>query len=94
MRRDLPIGVQVAQIVHAAGESSPGNLQPGTYAVALTATAAELSELERRLVAAGVAHCAVRESDPPYSGELVAVGAAPAPKAQIRRWFSSFPLLR
>lgn len=35
LRRDLPHGLQVAQAIHAAGESSPGNLPDGTYAIAL-----------------------------------------------------------
>jgi hypothetical protein len=35
VRADLPQGVRSAQIIHAAGESSPGWLPNGTYAVAL-----------------------------------------------------------
>lgn len=57
VRRDLPIGVLGAQIIHAAGESSPGGLTEGTYAVALAvpdevALAAEAVRLRSR----GFAH--------------------------------------
>ncbi len=67
-----------AQIVHAAGESSPGNLPPHTNAVVLAvADEGELLAVARRLVEAGIAHVAVREPDPPYGGALTAIGLAP-----------------
>jgi hypothetical protein len=49
LRRDLPHGLQVAQAIHAAGESSPGNLADGTYAIALAVAdePALLREAER-----------------------------------------------
>ncbi len=49
LRRDLPHGLQVAQAIHAAGESSPGNLPDGTYAIALAVAdePALLREAER-----------------------------------------------
>jgi hypothetical protein len=36
VRADLPRGIQAAQIIHAAGESSPGKLPDGTFAIALS----------------------------------------------------------
>lgn len=36
VRADLPKGIQAAQVIHAAGESSPGGLPDGTYAIALS----------------------------------------------------------
>jgi hypothetical protein len=36
VRADLPKGIQAAQVIHAAGESSPGSLPDGTYAIALS----------------------------------------------------------
>ena len=35
VRADLPEGVRAAQIIHAAGESTPGRLPCGTFAFAL-----------------------------------------------------------
>jgi len=55
VRRDLPIGVLGAQIIHAAGESSPGGLAEGTYAVAL-AVPDEVAAEAVRLRSRGFAH--------------------------------------
>jgi len=82
-----------AQIVHAAGESSPGNLSSDTYAVVLAAAdEAELGALEHRLVAGGIGHRAIRE--PAMGNSLTAIGCAPAPKTNFRRWLSNLPLYR
>ena len=43
---------------------------------------------------AGVAHRAIRESDPPYDGELLAIGLEPAPREEVRAFVSSLPLLQ
>jgi peptidyl-tRNA hydrolase len=95
VRSDLPRGVQAAQIVHAAGESSPGNLDAGTYAVVLTvpderALVRAADDLRRR----GVAFVAVFEPDEPYSGAMMALGLVPKRKEEIRRHVSAYPLLR
>jgi len=81
-------------VTHAAGESANSKVKPGIYAVVLGATADQLSELEQRLAAAGVRFAAIRESDPPHSGELLAIGLEPARRSLIRRHVSSLPLLR
>lgn len=83
-----------AQIVHAAGESSPGSLGPGTYAVVLAADQDRLTTLEALLRSQGVPHKAIREHDAPYRGELMAIGLRPAPRDQVQRYVSSLPLLR
>lgn len=94
VRPDLPRGVLAAQVTHAAGESSTGNLGPGTYAVVLQAGSEALSALEERLKAASVPHQAIRESDPPYAGDLLAIGLRPAPRKEVQKYVSSLPLLR
>lgn len=95
VRPDLPRGLLAAQVVHAAGESaSETQLKSGTYAVVLQATGEQLHVLAGELQAAGVEFRSIVESDPPYAGELMAIGLKPAPRAQIRRYVSSFPLLR
>jgi len=84
-----------AQIVHAAGESSPGSLPSGTFAIVLAAPdEAALLSHEDRLRAAGVAHVAIRENEGPFAGQLCAIGLRPAPRSSLRRWTSSVPLLK
>lgn len=94
VRADLEPGFLAAQIVHAAGESSPGGLPEGTFAVVLAVPSeTALAELGRQLVDAGIAHVAIREPDAPHLGALTAIGCVPvADRAAIRRLTSSLPL--
>lgn len=96
VRADLPRGIQAANIVHAAGESSPGDLPPGTHAVCLVVPGEfELQELEARLRRAGVRFTSIVENDAPFAAQLMAIGCAPAGKEVVlKRWLSSLPLLR
>ncbi|NUO50680.1 MAG: hypothetical protein HOV80_17645 [Polyangiaceae bacterium] len=95
MREDLPRGVQAAQIVHAAGESSPGNLSSGTNAVVLTVPGErEMIALAARLVLAGIAHVRIHEPDAPWSNALMAIGCRPDRKEVLRKHLSALPLLR
>lgn len=95
LRRDLPLGVLAAQAVHAAGESSPGNLPEGTYAVVLAVPdEPALRTLEARLRMAGVAFRSIVEVDEPYAGALMALGLEPRPRSAVSRLLSSIPLLR
>lgn len=95
MRRDLPIGVIAAQIAHAAGESSPGNLPPSTYAVILSvADEPALIATARRLGEAGVAFKAIREPDAPYGNALMALGLVPRRRSELRKYLSELPLFR
>lgn len=95
VRRDLPLGVQAANLVHAAGESSPGNLPNNTYAVALSCPdELSLRKLAERLAANGVRHCAIIESEGPHAQQLMAVGLAPCPREEVRRFLSSLPLVK
>ena len=81
--------------MHAAGESSPGLLPEGTYAVVLAVNgSAELEQLSSRLQAAGIRHKQIRESDEPYRGELMALGLEPAPRSVLKKYLSSLRLLR
>ena len=82
-------------IVHAAVESSPGNLAPDTYAIVLAARDELHLALEAdRLEAAGVHLVRVHEPDAPYKGALMALGLLPKRKEVLRRHVSSLPLLR
>jgi hypothetical protein len=85
----------VAQVIHAAGESSPGDLPPDTHAVALAAPdESALVQLEQRLIAAGVPHAAIREPDPPWANALMAIGLRPARRADVAWFVSNLPLLK
>ena len=95
VRRDLPLGVLAAMLVHAAGESSPGGLADGTFAVVLAARdELELALIAERLEARGVALVRIREPDAPWGNALMALGLVPDRKEVLRRHVSSIPLLR
>jgi hypothetical protein len=95
VRRDLALGVAAANIVHAAGESSPGNLPSSTYAVALACPdEVALRSLAARLTAVGVRHRAIVECEGEHAGQMMAIGCAPERKEVMRRHLSSLPLLR
>ena len=93
MRADLPRGIQAAQIVHAAGESSPGNLPEGTYAVVLTVPDEDaLMAVAARLIRVRVHFTPIFEPD--RGGELMALGLAPRRKEELKRHLSQLPLLK
>jgi hypothetical protein len=95
VRADLPRGVQAAQIVHAAGESSPGNLPDGTFAFVLAVPNRDALEgVAAKLAERGIAHRRIEEPDAPWNGELMALGVVPARKEVLQRALSSLPLLR
>jgi len=79
--------------VHAVGESTSEPHPAGTYAVVLQAPPEKLLALEKRLQEAGVAFRAIRESDEPWAGELMALGIHPAKKGELKRLLSSLKLL-
>jgi hypothetical protein len=84
-----------AQLVHAAGESSPGGLPPGTFAIVLAVpTEAALAVEADRLEQAGVRLVRIYEPDAPHDGALMALGLAPERKEMLRRHLSSIPLLK
>lgn len=89
----MPFGLICAQLIHAAGESSPGGLPDGTFAVALAAkNETELLAIECRLLDADVSLRSIREPD--LGGSLTALGLTPAPKSKLYRLLSSIPLLK
>jgi peptidyl-tRNA hydrolase len=95
VRDDLPLGFLAAQITHAAGESSPGNLNQGTYAVVLAVhDEASLYLLQRQLQRAGVPHVSITEPDPPWNGALTAIGIVPTTDRRLlKSVLGSLPLL-
>ena len=94
-RADLPVGIQAAQLIHAAGQSSPGNLPPGTYAVALTVpNEAELIRLASLLEREGLPRQLIIEADAPYTGQAMALGIEPGDRRALKKFLSKYPLLR
>jgi hypothetical protein len=89
----VPQGVRDANLIHAAGESSPGKLPPTTSAVSLTCPdEAALAVLAKLLSAAGVRHRAIVETVGPHAGQLMAIGLEPCAKEVPRQFLSSLPL--
>jgi peptidyl-tRNA hydrolase len=95
VRNDLPLGTLAAQVTHAAGASSPGNLPLNTTAVVLGVDSEQhLKEEEERLSREGVVFSAVREPDPPYNGQLMAIGVRPNERRNLEKYFEHLKLLR
>jgi len=88
--------VRFAQLIHAAGESSPGDLPTNTHAVALEAASeAELLDLEERLLSLDIPHTAIREPWAPYNNQLMAIGIRPMVRDTIlKKLMSGFPLVK
>ncbi len=96
VRADLPHGMQIAQTIHASGESVRGmDLPSNTHAVGLHARSeAELLAVEAKLKAAGIPHRAIREVDGKHEGQLMAIGVHPLAGKEARRRLSSLPLAK
>ena len=92
VRADIPVGSQVAQVTHAAGESAEPRPAPGTIAVALHARdESHLAAIADKLDAAGIRIARVVEDD----GHLMAIGVHPTrDRAAVRKVLSSLPLVR
>jgi peptidyl-tRNA hydrolase len=88
--------VQVAQTIHAAGESVREQVPPSTRAVALAVSdEEELLRLEAELQRLGIPHTAIREPDAPFNGALMALGIVPTVRTPtVRRALGRLSLLR
>jgi peptidyl-tRNA hydrolase len=91
VREDIPRGLQVAQTVHAAGESVERRVPTGTRSVAIgVPDESTLRGLHATLHQAGVTCVLIEESD----GTAMAIGCAPvSDRAAIRRLTSHLPLV-
>ncbi len=94
LRGDLPHGLQVANAVHAAGESVADRVPHGTIAVALRAAhEQQLREVAGRLEARGIPHRLVIEGDGPHAGQLMAIGVEPTTdRRAVGKVVSALPL--
>jgi len=76
VREDLPLGIQAAMLVHAAGESGPA--VTGTTAVVLGVP--NETALRRLIIAlnySNASYTVIKEPDPPWNGQTMAIGIAP-----------------
>ena len=98
VRSDAPVGVQLAQTIHAAGCSAqlPGaeRTAPPATAIALEASLPELVALSGALDAAAVPHVLVHEPDEPWRGAPMAIGVLPTSRARVRRFVAHLKLVR
>lgn len=97
VRADLPHGLQVAQVVHAAGESAPARVPTNTIAVALSARdEAHLRMIARALEVASIPHVLIREPMPGREdGEAMSIGIEPtSDRLAIKKVTSCLPCVR
>jgi hypothetical protein len=80
-------------VVHATGESVHRPHPEGLHAVVLAAPPEELQVLKERLEAASVPHKAIFEPDPPFLGELLAIGITPTSRRLIKPYVRQLKLL-
>ncbi len=87
--------MQYAQLVHAAGESSPGNIPPDTHAVVLSVPdESELLLYAQLLARHEIQHVLIREPDPPYSGQAMALGCYVEDRTRLKKLLARLPLVR
>lgn len=96
IRKDLPFGVALAQLVHAAGESAQNTeVPPNTHAVVLAVPdEATLLAVEEKLLRHNIELASIREPDSPWCGQLMAIGIKPQSREKIRKLLSNLPLYR
>lgn len=92
----MPLGNLAAQVVHAAGESSPGNLPKDTRAVVLAApTEKALLRAHQRLSKRSIPHILIREPDAPFNNAATALGVFPVrDRRPVRRALDKLKLLK
>ena len=93
VRSDLPIGFILAQVTHAAGESSSG-VPPGTNAVVLEVNnESELLKISEQLQERNIKHRVIKEVDPPFTGQHTAIGLEPVQSRElVKKVLSRLPL--
>ena len=101
VRRDLPFGVTLAQLAHAAADSIMHSrylaLTPGTTVVVLgVRNEITLKKWARKLSwrKHGVPHTLVREPDAPWNGQLMAIGVWPGERSKLEPIFKTLQTFR
>lgn len=101
VRRDLPLGVLAAMLVHAAGESAALYQDPydgrfrGSVAVVLEAKdEADLIESSQHLRTTGVQLVEIHENSGPYQGQLMAIGLVPGDRDTLSQIMANWQCLK
>lgn len=101
VRRDLPIGILAAMVCHAAGESGAmyehlhnERFRGATAVVLEVANENGLLKVIRRLNKHQILHIVVRESDPPYDGQWMAIGLVPVEREKVEHILREYQLLK
>ena len=97
IRKDLDLEDITPQVGHAAAESArlAPSMPKNTHIVILQVPdEATLFAYLEKLTCAGLALCAIFEPDPPYSGQLTAIGIEPQARSKPRKILSNLPLLK
>ena len=101
VRRDLPLGKMAAMVTHAAGESGARYDDPerggfqGCRAVVLEARdEVDLIMAQKQLQRNSIEDVSVYESDPPYSGQLMAIGLVPVESTEVEGVTRSYSTLK
>ena len=96
VRSDLSRGFLASQICHAAGETSPGGLPEGTYAVVLAVPDIRgLLDVRAALADAEIPYKLICEPDSPHNGAPTALGLVPTTdRRAVRRVLGRLPLLK
>lgn len=93
VRSDLPHGVQVAQVAHAASEAS-GHPQTIVVALAVPSESA-LRDVAAALGDRSLTHQLVVEDAGPFAGQAMAIGVSPTiDRSAIRKVTSHLPLVK
>ena len=89
----MPPGTVVAQVAHAAGNSSKRH-PFGTYVVVLAAkNESHLIGISHLLSEYDITHSVVTESDKPYSGQAMAIGLELVrDRSKVKKCLSYLPL--
>jgi hypothetical protein len=104
VRRDLPVGVLLAMVAHAAGESfyrlastfTVASFNPSeTIAIVLGArNEGRLEKLAHALHADSVPCVEIHEVDGEYAGQLLAIGIVPGDKSALAPFVRDFHMLK
>lgn len=54
----------------------------------------QLEDIAVQLDRAGIYACRITESDPPYTGQLMAIGIVPCQRDTVRKILSNLPLVK
>src|SRR5262245_34738597 len=86
VRRDLPFGITLAMVAHAAAESNNGD----HFVVAVLGVRNEhqLGKWHEKLTLLDIAHVDIVEPDPPWHGALMSIGVFPDKRDDISHIFS------